>query len=64
MGLCDRYHWEPGFWRTLGWRQLQALIRAHNTLMRRRASPGRWQGRDDDPWWQEQDARRRALRGY
>lgn len=64
-GLAEHYHWEPGFWRALGWRELQAWLRRTNEAIRRRrdgaiTDPDSWAGRAADPWWDEQ---RRKARG-
>lgn len=59
--LCEHYHWEPSFWRTMGWRELRAWT---HTLARSRAraqgtpSTHSWAGRDRDPFWQAMDRKR------
>lgn len=61
--LCETYHWPPGFWRHMGWRELRAWT-VQLMAVRERAqrtgvtSPYSWAGRERDGWWQEQDRKR------
>lgn len=65
--LCDRFHWPPAFWRTMGIRELRAWIAQHNRHVDRRTrqhttDPHSWDGREADGWWAEQDRKRREGR--
>lgn len=67
--LCEHYHWSPGFWRQMGWRELRAWIRERARSVQQqmegdRTSPGSWDGAERDPFWVEQNRKRKELRGY
>lgn len=67
--LCEHYGWAPDFWRSMGWRELRGWIGERARSIRERTEGritdvGTWAGRDRDPWWAEQDEKRRKLRGY
>lgn len=66
--LCEFYHWPPDFWRRMGWREFQSWLRERARSIRAQTTggptdPGSWAGRDRDPWWAEQDEKRRKLMG-
>lgn len=61
--LADTYKWAHDFWRRMGWRELCAWVAAHNRRIeaKRQAhttDPHTWDGRSQDRWWAEQDAKR------
>jgi len=67
--LCEHYKWPPDFWKTMGWGTFWAWLRERNRSIRAqneagKASPHSWRGRAQDPFWTEQDAKRKQIRGW
>lgn len=66
--LAEHFHWPHDYWRRMGWREFRAWLRERNRSVERRAegqmaSADSWAGRENDPWWAEQDRKRDELRG-
>lgn len=55
----------------MGWRELQSWLRATNRMIEREIAaqrggptdPDSWDGVGHDPWWAEQRAKQRRMRG-